>query len=134
MTCLRSIFGLALVGSVLLTVQSARADELVAGSYPGQISIAAFVTAPPGKEKEFMATFAKFTQEVRAEPGCVNFDVHQNSKISNRFFVYENFKDQAAFDQHVSAAHTKNFVQFLNSSGGVLQFENWTMVTERRAP
>lgn len=121
-----------LVAVVLASQNTVRADELATGSYPGQITVAAFVTVPPGKEKEFIAIFVKFAQDTRGEPGCVNFDVHQNSKISNRFFVYENFKDEAAFDQHVKSTHAQSFIQFVNTSGAVLQFEPWTMLSERR--
>lgn len=36
----------------------------------------------------------------RNEPGCLVFEVNQDSKNPNRFDVYEEFIDKAAFEAH----------------------------------
>ena len=36
----------------------------------------------------------------RAEPGCLVFNVEEDAETPGRFTVYEEFVDQAAFDQH----------------------------------
>lgn len=36
----------------------------------------------------------------RAEPGCLSFEVTQDSALPGRFLVAERFVDQAAFDAH----------------------------------
>lgn len=37
------------------------------------------------------------------EPGCVRFDVIQDADDPNRIWLYEVFKDEAAFQQHVQS-------------------------------
>lgn len=39
------------------------------------------------------------------EPGCLRFDVIQDQNDQNRFYFYEVYKDQAAFDAHLKAPH-----------------------------
>ena len=36
----------------------------------------------------------------RTEPGCLIFNVSQDSEDPNKFYVYEEFIDRAAFDAH----------------------------------
>ncbi|REL35024.1 putative quinol monooxygenase [Thalassotalea euphylliae] len=36
----------------------------------------------------------------RAEPGCIVFNIEPAQQYANRFNVYEEFVDQAAFEQH----------------------------------
>ncbi|WP_439892961.1 putative quinol monooxygenase (plasmid) [Ralstonia sp. 25C] len=90
------------------------------------ITIIAFPISPPGKESELLAQFANLVPATRKEPGCISFTVHQHPKIANRFAVYETFRDQAAFDAHLQYAHTKAFVEWIENSGAVLNFEFWT--------
>lgn len=90
------------------------------------ISIIAFPVAPSGKEDELLAQFAKLVPATRAEPGCISFVVHQHPQIANRFAVYEQFRNQAAFDAHLQYEHTKAFVDWIHASGSVLHFEHWS--------
>ena len=39
------------------------------------------------------------------EPGCLRFDVLQDSEDPNRIFLYEIYKDEAALDAHRQAPH-----------------------------
>lgn len=39
------------------------------------------------------------------EPGCLRFDVVQDAKWPNRFYLYEVYRDQAAFDAHMQMPH-----------------------------
>lgn len=42
---------------------------------------------------------------VADEPGCLRFDVLQDSKDSNRIYLYEAYRDEAAFQEHLKAPH-----------------------------
>ena len=42
---------------------------------------------------------------VRDEPGCFGFDVLQDSADPNRLWVYEVYKDEDAFKDHVKTPH-----------------------------
>lgn len=86
----------------------------------------AFPTAPVGKEQEVARRFLELAKATRAEPGCVTFLVHKNAKIGNRLAAYEQFRDQAAFEEHGKYEHTTAFIKWLADIGGILQYEFWT--------
>lgn len=65
--------------------------------------------AKAGHEAEVLDVFAKLTQESRKEPGCVMFLVHRHKTEPRRFFVYEQYKDDAALEAHRASAH---FLQY----------------------
>jgi len=65
--------------------------------------------ARQGREAEVEAVFAKLSQESRKEPGCVMYQVHRHKTESRRFFVYEQYKDEAALEAHRAAPH---FLQY----------------------
>lgn len=52
---------------------------------------------------------AKLAQASRQEPGNLRFDVLQHTMRANHFTVIETWRDQAALDAHVAAAHTKQY-------------------------
>jgi quinol monooxygenase YgiN len=45
------------------------------------------------------------TCSVRDEPGCLRFDVLQDNADPNRFYFYEVYQDDAAFQAHTQAPH-----------------------------
>jgi (4S)-4-hydroxy-5-phosphonooxypentane-2,3-dione isomerase len=65
--------------------------------------------AKVGRESEVTNIFAKLTEESRKEPGCAVYQVHRHKTDPRRFFIYEQYKDDAALEAHRSAAH---FLQY----------------------
>ena len=65
--------------------------------------------AKTGRESEVAAVFEKLTAESRKEPGCVMYQVHKHKTESRRFFIYEQYKDDAALVAHRATPH---FLQF----------------------
>jgi quinol monooxygenase YgiN len=61
--------------------------------------------AKTGRESEAAAVFEKLTAESRKEPGCVMYQVHKHKTDSRRFFIYEQYKDDAALEAHRAAPH-----------------------------
>lgn len=66
-------------------------------------------TAKVGRESEVQALFAKLTEESRKEPGCAMYQVHRHRTEARRFFIYEQYKDDAALEAHRTSAH---FLQY----------------------
>jgi quinol monooxygenase YgiN len=62
-----------------------------------------------GRESDVAVIFEKLTAESRKEPGCVMYQVHKHKTDPRRFFVYEQYKDDAALEAHRGAGH---FLQF----------------------
>jgi autoinducer 2-degrading protein len=58
-----------------------------------------------GRESEVLAIFDKLTTESRKEPGCVMYQVHKHKTDPRRFFIYEQYKDDAALEAHRTSTH-----------------------------
>jgi autoinducer 2-degrading protein len=65
--------------------------------------------AKVGREAEVTVLFAKLTEESRKEAGCLMYQVHRHKTEPRRFFIYEQYKDDAALEAHRAAPH---FLQF----------------------
>ena len=64
----------------------------------------------PDHYREFMQEMvlnARMSREV--EPGCVVFDVCEDPNEAGSVFLYEIYRDEAAFEQHKRESH---FLQF----------------------
>jgi (4S)-4-hydroxy-5-phosphonooxypentane-2,3-dione isomerase len=67
--------------------------------------------AKQGREAEVATIFAKLTEESRKEPGCLMFLVHRHKTEARRFFVYEQYKDDAGLEAHRSSPHFLQYVR-----------------------
>ena len=45
------------------------------------------------------------------EPGCLRFDVIQDRDEANRFYLYEVYRDEAAFEAHRQTPHFKHYLE-----------------------
>ncbi len=58
--------------------------------------------------EEFMKAIVEDAQmSVKNEPGCLRFDIVQDANHMDRVWLYEVYKDKAAFDAHLQAPHFK---------------------------
>lgn len=73
------------------------------------VALAVTWVAKNGREAEVAGLFSKLTEESRKEPGCVMYLVHRHRTEPQRFFIYEQYKDDAALEAHRSAPH---FLQY----------------------
>jgi quinol monooxygenase YgiN len=67
--------------------------------------------ANPGSEEHVAEAFRKLQEASRAEPGCLMFNAHRHKTDSQRFFVYEQYRDENAMDLHRDSPHFKQYVQ-----------------------
>jgi len=65
--------------------------------------------AKVGRENDVVGIFGKLTEASRKEPGCSMYVVHRHKTEPRRFFIYEQYKDDAALEAHRAAPH---FLQF----------------------
>ena len=61
--------------------------------------------AKVGRESEVATTFEKLSAESRKESGCLMYQVHKHKTDSRRFFIYEQYKDDAALEAHRATPH-----------------------------
>ena len=69
------------------------------------VALAVTWMAKVGHEAEVAALFSKLSEEARKEPGCLMFQAHRHKTESRRFFIYEQYKDDAALEAHRSTPH-----------------------------
>lgn len=67
--------------------------------------------AKAGHEAEVTALLAKLTEEARKEAGCAMFQVHRHKTAPRRYFIYEQYKDDAALEAHRTTPHFLQYVR-----------------------
>ncbi|MDB5524736.1 MAG: antibiotic biosynthesis monooxygenase [Rhizobium sp.] len=82
-------------------------------------------TAKPGTAEEVARLLADLAVKVRAEPGNVAFDCYRLSADPAKFFVFEFYRDDAAFQTHILADYGAEF----NSRLGPLIVEPHSLLT-----
>jgi quinol monooxygenase YgiN len=66
-------------------------------------------TFPAEKAEEAATNLRSLRDASRAEPGCITFDVSRGIEDTNAFVLYEEWRDQAALDEHYKTAHFEKF-------------------------
>ena len=68
--------------------------------------IVAPIQIKEGHKEEFIKAMLEDAQgSVRDEPGCLRFDVIQDGGDANRIWLYEVYRDEAAFQSHTQTPH-----------------------------
>jgi len=66
--------------------------------------------AKPGHEDEVAQIFTKLQAASREEPGCLMYVVHRHKTDAQRFFIYEQYRDNAAREAHRNSPHFQEYV------------------------
>jgi len=82
-------------------------------------------TARPGAEDAVAGLVAELTARVREEPGNISFEPSTLRDAPRRWFVYEVYRDEAAFGAHIGAPYGAVF----NSALGPLIEEDGSRLT-----
>lgn len=96
-----------------------------------QLTILGYMTAAPSTEPVLLEKIAALVAQTRAESGCINYDFHQHISEPHRFVFYENFVDQAAFDDHFNQPYTQAWIAFAEGIGARFDIQRWTMLSQR---
>lgn len=65
--------------------------------------------AKPGHESEVAEIFTRLQEASRKEPGCLMYVVHRHHTDARRFFIYEQYRDDAALQAHRDSRHFKQY-------------------------
>ena len=69
-------------------------------------SIFVTINIRPEHVEAFMeASVGDAEGSTRDEPGCFRFDMHQDAATPARFYLYEVYRDEAAFEAHLETPH-----------------------------
>jgi quinol monooxygenase YgiN len=72
-------------------------------------------TAKPYAEAEVARLISGLAEDVRREPGNIEFTVYRERDNPRKFFVFEQYRDEASFDAHIGAEYGVIFNQRLSS-------------------
>ena len=72
-------------------------------------------TAKPGSEAEVERLISGLAEDVRREPGNTEFTVYRERDNPRKFFVFEQYLDEASFEAHISAEYGVIFNERLSS-------------------
>lgn len=64
-----------------------------------------------GAEGEVMAHMREMMAASSAEPGCRLYVAHQSTEEPRRIVIYEQYDDEAAFQEHLNAPHFSQIVK-----------------------
>ena len=71
-------------------------------------------TAKPGSDSQVETLISGLAEQVRREPGNTEFTVYRERDNPRKFFVFEQYLDEASFDAHISAEYGLVFNQQLS--------------------
>ena len=91
-------------------------------STPGAMFVVTHVDVPPPQKDACIALLKDLVGDSRKE-GALRFEVFQQTSRPNHFSVVEIWKDQKAYDAHITAEHTRKFRERLTPMSGALYDE-----------
>lgn len=68
------------------------------------IRIAILITTQRGKSEDQVAAFALIEDAVRAEQGCLGYDLHRVTNHDEQFLLLEEWESAEALEQHNTSA------------------------------
>ena len=72
--------------------------------------VVATLRVKPERREAFIEAFVEYARDsVQKEPGCLRFDVLQDSSDPNRIPVYEVYRDKADYESHIQTPHVQKF-------------------------
>ncbi|RAY16347.1 hypothetical protein DPM19_05565 [Actinomadura craniellae] len=73
------------------------------------IVVSGFMEVAPDCADRFAERTRELVDATRREPGCVEYRFARSIEKAERFEVFEEFVDQAAFDEHARADHYRSW-------------------------
>lgn len=69
------------------------------------VQLVVLITTLPGRGSEQVEAYERLAPVVRAEEGCLRYDLHRVSDDPDRFVLIERWASQAALAAHDAAPH-----------------------------
>jgi quinol monooxygenase YgiN len=76
-----------------------------------KLTIVANIKAKPDKVDFVKAALEDVMDITRAEPGCQQFDLHQDNDDPAHFLLYENWDSRELWQNHMNAAHIQAYAK-----------------------
>ncbi|WP_421869695.1 putative quinol monooxygenase [Motiliproteus sp.] len=85
-----------------------------------QLTIVANIKAEADKIELVKAELQKLIAITRAEPGCINYDLHQDNDNPAHFLFYENWESRELWQAHMANQHLQDYLAA--TEGAVAEF------------
>lgn len=69
------------------------------------LTILAQITAAEGKEALVKSELLKLIEITRSEPGCIQYDLHEDNDNPRFFVFYETWENRELWQTHMNAPH-----------------------------
>ncbi|WP_431819509.1 putative quinol monooxygenase [Burkholderia sp. F1] len=69
------------------------------------VSLIVLIEVQPGKANQQLEAFQRIAPMVRAEPGCIEYQLHHVSETENQFVLTERWETEEALAAHEIAPH-----------------------------
>ena len=96
-----------------------------------KVTVVATFKAKAGKEDALKSAIEAVVGPTRAEPGCINYDLHQSSQNPGVLMLYENWKSKKDLDEHLEMPYLKDL---LGKADDLLEepvgLDLWSMVSK----
>lgn len=80
--------------------------------------LAVYITVDDGKVDEFLKMMKPLVEGSQKEEGCLEYTLYNFGK-KNKFFLYEEYVDDAAFKKHQASEHFQSFKKTKEAIGGI---------------
>lgn len=75
-----------------------------------KLTIVANIIAKPEKADLVKAELLKLIDTTRSEPGCIQYDLHQDNEKDNHFLFFENWESRELWQTHMNAQHLADYM------------------------
>jgi len=75
-----------------------------------QITIVCLIRAKQATKHQVKCELSNIAQMTHKESGNINYDLHVSVEEDCLFIIYENWRNQAALDKHMSQQYLKDFL------------------------
>lgn len=83
-----------------------------------QLTVIARMKAQPDAAEKVKEEMLRLLAPTRGEPGCINYDLHQDNEDPSVFFFHENWESAEHLDRHLQSEH---IAAFREAAGDLLE-------------
>ena len=75
------------------------------------VTVVDLLKAKPGKKAQVRQELVNLLAPTRAEPGCINFDMHEAPNDPSMFLFHENWTSENDLKRHFETSHIKRWIK-----------------------
>ncbi|MDV7145859.1 putative quinol monooxygenase [Tropicimonas sp. TH_r6] len=93
-----------------------------------KLTIIANIKANPEKIDLVKAELLKLIDITRAEAGCINYDLHQDTENPAHFLFYENWETRELWQTHMENQHLKDYMAATDGAVDAFTLNEMTVI------